>query len=90
MTPRFVHLHLHSEYSLADSTIRIGELVKRSVDLGQPAVALTDINMMSPGGTTERAIAHMEEAELRTIIADAMQACAQRADAMAKELGQHT
>ncbi|HBN58997.1 MAG TPA: pyrroline-5-carboxylate reductase, partial [Halomonas sp.] len=39
-----------------------------------------------PGGTTERAIAHMEDAHLRTIIADAMQACAARADAMSKEL----
>jgi len=44
MSARFVHLHLHSEYSLADSTIRIGELVKRCAMLGQPAVALTDIN----------------------------------------------
>ncbi len=44
MSARFVHLHLHSEYSLADSTIRIDELVKRCVALGQPAVALTDIN----------------------------------------------
>lgn len=43
-------------------------------------------NVMSPGGTTERAIAHMEEAQLRTTIADAMQACAERARAMAKEL----
>lgn len=40
----FVHLHLHSEYSLADSTIRIGEMVKRCVKLGQPAVALTDLD----------------------------------------------
>lgn len=44
MSARFVHLHLHSEYSLADSTIRIGELVKRCASLGQPAVALTDID----------------------------------------------
>jgi DNA polymerase-3 subunit alpha len=38
----FVHLHLHSEYSLVDSTIRIPELVARCVELGQPAVAVTD------------------------------------------------
>lgn len=43
-------------------------------------------NVMSPGGTTERAIQHMEQAQLRTTIADAMQACADRAQAMAKEL----
>lgn len=43
-------------------------------------------NVMSPGGTTERAIQHMEDAQLRTTIADAMQACADRAQAMAKEL----
>ncbi|CAA9351694.1 MAG: DNA polymerase III alpha subunit [uncultured Lysobacter sp.] len=44
MSSRFVHLRLHSEYSLADSTIRIGEMVKRCAKLGQPAVALTDID----------------------------------------------
>jgi DNA polymerase-3 subunit alpha len=44
MSSRFVHLHLHSEYSLADSTIRIPELVQRCAALGQPAVALTDRN----------------------------------------------
>src|SRR5690606_32307410 len=42
MSPRFVHLHLHSEYSLLDSTIRIKALVKRCVELGLPAVAVTD------------------------------------------------
>ena len=44
MSARFVHLHLHSEYSLADSTIRLEELVARCVALGQPAVAITDRN----------------------------------------------
>ena len=41
MSRRFVHLTLHSEYSLADSTIRIPELVKRCVAMGQPSVAVT-------------------------------------------------
>ncbi len=44
MSSRFVHLSLHSEYSLADSTIRIPELVARCVALGQPSVAITDRN----------------------------------------------
>ena len=44
MPARFVHLHLHSEYSLADSTIRIPELVARCAALQQPAVAVTDRN----------------------------------------------
>src|SRR3546814_2701034 len=44
MPARFAHLHLHSEYSLADSTIRIPGLVARCVELGQPAVAITDRN----------------------------------------------
>ncbi|SDN29705.1 pyrroline-5-carboxylate reductase [Vreelandella arcis] len=46
-------------------------------------------NVMSPGGTTEQAIQHMEDADLRTTIADAMQACAKRAQAMSKELSGH-
>ncbi|WP_202845279.1 DNA polymerase III subunit alpha [Luteimonas saliphila] len=44
MSSRFVHLHVHSEYSLADSTIRIPDLVKRCAELGQPSVAVTDRN----------------------------------------------
>ena len=42
MSARFVHLHLHSEYSLTDSTLRIAQLVQRCVELNLPAVAVTD------------------------------------------------
>ena len=38
----FVHLHLHSEYSLLDGACRIAELPKRVKEAGHTAVALTD------------------------------------------------
>ena len=44
MTARFAHLQLHSEYSLADSTLRIKELVDAAVKRGIPALAITDRN----------------------------------------------
>jgi len=40
----FVHLHLHSEYSLVDSTVRIPALMERCAAIGMPSVALTDQN----------------------------------------------
>ncbi|MHC4208084.1 MAG: DNA polymerase III subunit alpha [Planctomycetota bacterium] len=40
--PRFVHLHLHTEYSLLDGAIRIDRLVERVKALGMDAVAVTD------------------------------------------------
>jgi len=43
-SPAFVHLHLHSEYSLVDSTVRIPALMEQCVSAGMPAVALTDQN----------------------------------------------
>ncbi len=46
MTVRYTHLHLHSEYSLVDSTIRIKALVAACVRDGIPAVALTDDSNM--------------------------------------------
>ncbi|HEX5313639.1 MAG TPA: DNA polymerase III subunit alpha [Gammaproteobacteria bacterium] len=42
MAETFVHLRLHSEYSLVDSVVRIPELMKRTSELEMPAVALTD------------------------------------------------
>ncbi len=39
---QFVHLHIHSEYSIIDSTLGIKSLVSRVESAQQPAVALTD------------------------------------------------
>ena len=43
----FVHLHVHSEYSLLDATCRVSELVGRAAELGMPALALTDHGVLS-------------------------------------------
>lgn len=42
MSDSFVHLHLHTEYSLLDGAVRIGKLMDRVAELGMPAVAMTD------------------------------------------------
>ena len=42
MPQAFVHLHVHSEFSLVDSTLRLKQLVERTKELGMPAVAVTD------------------------------------------------
>ena len=42
----FVHLHVHSEYSLLDGACRIGQLVHAAKELGQEAVAITDHGVM--------------------------------------------
>ncbi len=40
--PEFVHLHVHSQYSLLDGAVRVKELAGRAKALGMRAVALTD------------------------------------------------
>ena len=42
----FVHLHVHSEYSLLDGMSRIKDLPKRAKELGMNAIALTDHGVM--------------------------------------------
>ncbi|MBE6842602.1 MAG: DNA polymerase III subunit alpha [Ruminococcus sp.] len=46
MESNFVHLHLHSEYSLLDGACRIKDIVDRASELGQKAVAITDHGVM--------------------------------------------
>jgi len=43
---RFVHLHVHTQYSLLDGAIRLGPLFNRVADFGMDAVAITDHGTM--------------------------------------------
>src|SRR6476646_3079974 len=38
----FVHLHVHTEYSMLDGAARIGDLFSRAAEMGMPALATTD------------------------------------------------
>ena len=42
--PRFVHLRLHSEYSIADGIVRIDDAIAAAKVDGMPAIALTDLS----------------------------------------------
>ncbi|WP_303786554.1 DNA polymerase III subunit alpha [Azovibrio restrictus] len=41
--PQFIHLRVHSEYSITDGILRIGDAVQRAAGDGMPALALTDL-----------------------------------------------
>ncbi|MBT7298368.1 MAG: DNA polymerase III subunit alpha [Victivallales bacterium] len=42
MGTKFVHLHVHSDYSMLDGACRVDRLCKKVADLGQEAIAVTD------------------------------------------------
>ncbi len=42
MSAKFVHLHLHTEYSLVDSVVRVKNLMQATAEARSPAVAMTD------------------------------------------------
>src|SRR5690554_5987319 len=44
--PSFVHLRIHSEYSLVDGLVKVKPLIKQVAQYGMPAVALTDQSNM--------------------------------------------
>ncbi len=47
MSPGFVHLRMHSEYSLVDSVLRVGSLLDAAERMLMPAIALTDLGNVS-------------------------------------------
>ena len=42
MKKNFIHLHVHSEYSLLDGLLKINDLIQKAVEFEMPAVAITD------------------------------------------------
>src|SRR5690349_14246015 len=42
--PQFIHLRLHSEYSIVDGLVRIDDAIKAAVKDQQPALAVTDLS----------------------------------------------
>lgn len=61
---KFAHLHLHSEYSLLDGAIKIGELVKTVAQMGMPAVAITDHgNMYGAYKFNKKIVAYNKEVD---------------------------
>jgi DNA polymerase-3 subunit alpha len=41
--PKFVHLRIHSEYSIVDGLVRIDDVIKAAAKDMQPAMAITDL-----------------------------------------------
>ena len=55
----FVHLHNHTVFSMLDGATRIQDMVNRAVELGMPAVAITDHGYMY--GVPDDKIVHSNE-----------------------------
>lgn len=46
LKPKFVHLHVHTEYSMLDGVNRISDMVKKAKETGMDAIAMTDHGVM--------------------------------------------
>lgn len=74
-THPFVHLHLHTSYSLLDSTIKVKQAVKRAEKLEMPALAITDHSVMHGAITFYNAC---KSAGIKPIIGCEMNTCKDR------------
>lgn len=82
----FVHLHLHSSYSLLDSSIQVKAAVKRAAKLNMPALGLTDHGVMH--GTINFYNACKAE-NINPIVGCEVYTCADRHDKSRKSGGMH-
>ncbi len=87
MASDFVHLHVHSEYSLLDGACRVKSLVQRAKELGMPAVALTDHGTL--GGAVKFYSAALKEGIKPIIGLELYMATDRRSRAGVKERNAH-
>ena len=87
MTADFVHLHVHSEYSLLDGACRVKSLVERARELGMSAVALTDHGTL--GGAVKFYSAALKEGIKPIIGLELYMATDRRSRAGVKEKNAH-
>jgi DNA polymerase-3 subunit alpha len=71
----FVHLHVHSEYSILDGACRIKDLVSRAVELEMPAVGLTDHGSLAGAVDLYR---HANKAGVKPVIGCEVYVCDDR------------
>lgn len=80
----FAHLHCHSQYSILQSTSDVQTLVDQSVELGFPALAITDHgNMMAAFQFVKKALA----AGIKPIVGIELNVCRDRLDKSVKDDG---
>ena len=75
MSAPFVHLHVHSEYSILDGACRIPDLVARAAELEMPAVALTDHGSLAGAVELYR---HCDKAGVKPVIGCELYVCDDR------------
>ncbi len=85
-SPPYVHLHVHSEYSILDGACRIGPLVARAAEMGMPAVGLTDHGSMAGVVELSRAAA---KAGIKPILGCEMYVVDDHASRVQKERRSH-
>ena len=93
VAPHFFHIHAHSQFSILQATAKVPMMVKRAVDDGQPAVALTDLGNMMGAFQFVKAVGDHNKArpegqpELKAILGYEAYVCRDRLDKSQKDDG---
>jgi DNA polymerase-3 subunit alpha len=80
----FVHLHVHSQFSILQAVSKVGELVDAAADMGMPAIAVTDTGNMMAAFQFVRAA---NKKGIKPIVGAELNVCRNRLDKSQKDDG---